>query len=91
MFTVEWVVSALNALAALWTAADSAQRRAITAAAHQIDQLLQADALNQGESRPHGRRILFVPPLGVIYRVDAQAATATVLHVWQFRLRGQQP
>src|SRR5262249_14519508 len=60
MFTVEWVVSALNALTALWTAADSAQRRAITAATHQID-------------------ILFVPPPGVIYRVDAQAATATVL------------
>jgi hypothetical protein len=34
MFRVRWERAALDELAALWTQADSAARRAITAAAH---------------------------------------------------------
>jgi hypothetical protein len=89
MFTVRWKRSALNELAALWTAADSAQRQAITAASHRVDQLLANDPQNQGESRPRGRRILFVPPLGIIFRVDASTQVVFVLHVWRFDLHGQ--
>ncbi len=85
MYRVEWLQSALDELAALWALADSALRQAITAASHQIDQQLQHDPDQQGESRPNGRRILFVPPLGVAYRVEAHRSTVVVLHVWQFR------
>lgn len=38
MFRVEWLDQALDELAAIWTAADSALRQDITAAASQIDE-----------------------------------------------------
>ena len=65
MYRVEWLQSALDELTAIWTRADSALRRAITAASHQIDRQLQHDPDQQGESHPKGRRVLFAPPLGV--------------------------
>lgn len=43
MFRVRWKRSALNDLASLWTEVDSAQRQAITAASHLIDQQLLTD------------------------------------------------
>ncbi len=84
MFRVRWKRSALNELAALWTAADSQGRRAITAATDLIDRLLSADPANEGESRPNGRRILHVPPLGILFRVDAAQNAVRVLQVWRY-------
>lgn len=68
MFRIEWTQSALDELAALWTKADSSQRQAITSAAHQIDEELQANPYQHGESRPGGRRVHFVYPLGLVFR-----------------------
>jgi hypothetical protein len=89
MFTVRWEEQALNELADLWTRADSSQRQAITEASHQIDQQLSDDPENQGESRPLGCRILFAPPLGVIFHIEQHAPLVSVLHVWRFRQRGE--
>ncbi len=89
MFTVRWRRSALNELAAIWTDADSRQRRDITDASQRIDRLLHREPEQQGESRPRGRRILFVSPLGITFYVDRQAALVSVLHVWRFRQRGE--
>src|SRR5437016_1781735 len=63
MFQVEWLQTVLDALADLWTQADSSQRQAITAASHAIDQRLSKDPHNEGESRSGGFRIMFAPPL----------------------------
>ena len=90
MFRVEWLQTALNQLMIIWVQADSALRQAITAATHQIDQQLQADPYGQSESRPGGRRILFVPPLGILFPIEAGGQTVSVLRVWLFRKRGQQ-
>jgi hypothetical protein len=87
MYQVEWIQSALDELAALWTQADSATRQAITAATHQIDQLLRTDPFDQSESRPGGRRMLHVSPLGITFRIEADGQTVTVLRVWLFRKR----
>jgi hypothetical protein len=87
MFRVEWLQSALDELATIWMQADAVLRQAITAASHSIEQRLQRDPLNEGESRPGGRRIMFVPPLAVIFRVEADGQTVTVLHVRAFRRR----
>jgi plasmid stabilization system protein ParE len=84
MFRVRWKQSARNELASLWTNADSAQRRAITAAAHSIDQQLQTNPNNQGESRPNGRRVFFASPPGVLFRVDSQQSAVRVERVWLF-------
>jgi hypothetical protein len=88
IFTVRWKGSARNDLASDWLRADSATRRAITAASHSIDQRLRANPENQGESRPLGRRILFVPPLGITFKVDHSSLTVWVLRVWLIGTRG---
>ena len=84
MFRVRWKRSALNELASLWMQADAEGRRAINTAANAVDQQLRSDPLNQGESRPQGRRIFFVSPLGILFRVDPQQRVVRVLQVWQF-------
>ena len=87
MFEVEWLQSAVNELAAIWTLADSSLRQQITAATHLIDQQLQSDPFNTGESRSGGRRVYFAPPLGVTFRVEADGQTVTVLRVWLLHRR----
>jgi hypothetical protein len=66
---------------------DSALRGSITTSSHQIDQRLRADPQNEGESRPNGRRIFIMPPLGVKYRVEVDGKTGSVLRVWLIRRR----
>jgi plasmid stabilization system protein ParE len=88
-YHVRWSRAALDRLTELWTQANSTLRQAITSATHQLDTLLQRDAATVGESRPGGRRILFQPPLGLLYRVEADQRTVSVLRVWLFRQRGK--
>ncbi|MCI0460488.1 MAG: hypothetical protein L0Z62_26335 [Gemmataceae bacterium] len=87
MFHVEWLQQALDDLADAWVQADSAQRQAITAASDEVDQRLQSDPHNEGESRAGGRRILFVPPLAATYRIEADGKTVTVVQIRVFRKR----
>jgi hypothetical protein len=87
MFRVEWLQSALDELARLWTQADPAGRQALTAASHEIDQRLSSDPNREGESRPKGRRLTFVPPLAVTFRVEADGQTVTVVAIRLYRRR----
>lgn len=87
MFRVDWLQSALDELTTLWTSADSDDRVAITAATHVIERRLKANAPNEGESRPGGRRIIFAAPLAVTFRIEPDRITATVMHVRLFRRR----
>lgn len=89
MFRVRWEESAENELAALWTDADSAVRQLITETVPQIDQQLETDPLAESESRSEGRRVLFCSPLGILFRIEADGRTVSVLHVWLFRIRGK--
>jgi plasmid stabilization system protein ParE len=85
MFTVRWKPAALKELTEIWNNVVSAMRLRITAVTHQIEQGLQRSADTLGESRPGGRRIWFVSPLGVRYHVDLKSSIVRVLHVWQIR------
>ncbi len=82
-YTVTWMSSAEQELAALWLA--SPDRSTVTKAAHVLDQLLRDDPEKEGESRPYDSRILFSPPLGIIYPVRAEEHHVAVFHVWRFR------
>jgi len=84
-YRVRWERRALDELADQWLQAESAKREAITAAVPRIDRRLQADAVNEGESRADGRRIMFEPPLAVTFRIEADGRTVSVLHVRLFR------
>ncbi len=87
MMHVDWLQSALDELTAIWTRADKAGRKAITAASNEIDQRLRRDPWKQGESRSGGRRILFVRLLIVDYRIEPDGRTVTVLGVREVRRR----
>jgi plasmid stabilization system protein ParE len=67
-YTVRWTRKAQDRqLTNIWLAATD--RRAVTAAAHQVDQLLRTDPASQGESRSGNRRLLIVRPLAVMFKV----------------------
>jgi hypothetical protein len=89
MFRVEWLQEALDELTRIWMQADSRLRQAITAAAHAIDQELQANPYRESESRNGEDRVLFVHPLGVQIEIDLSQRIVWILHVWQFRRRGE--
>lgn len=81
-FTVECLPSVEQDLADLWTSAPD--RAAVTAAANAIDAALQRDPLHEGEARSGPGRILFIPPLVVLYNVDENVLHVTVWDVWRY-------
>jgi hypothetical protein len=87
MFHVRWLQAALDELAAVWLTATTDERRAITSASHIIDERLSENPHEQGESRPNGRRIMFVAPLAARFEIKGQVVT--VLHVRVFRRRSR--
>src|SRR5260370_29774916 len=77
MFRVDWLQSALDELSALWLAADSTLRQAITAASHQIDTRLSKAPSQEGESREGDTRITLVQPLSVTFEVNEDDQVVT--------------
>lgn len=86
-FSVRWTPAAENELTKLWM--DTADRRAVTVAANEIDVRLQISPADEGESRQFGRRILLVQPLGVTFEVHQDERIVRILDVWQFVKPGE--
>jgi hypothetical protein len=86
-FSIRWSRRALDSVAQLWLD-NPDQRSGITQATATIDQLLQFDPQEHGESRNDGRRIVFVPTLVAIISVDADHNVVRVLDVRQLKRRG---
>jgi hypothetical protein len=82
IYTVIWLPAAEQELADLWL--DPAIRAEITQAANQIDGLLKYNPDRVGESRDADQRVLFVAPLGVLYRIKPLDCMVEVIHVWKF-------
>jgi hypothetical protein len=82
-YTVLWRREALDELAIAWMMA--ADREAVTVASAQIDRLLRAAPLEQGESREEGTRVLLIPPLGAEYEVEEGDRKVYVNSVWRTR------
>jgi len=81
--TVVWLPAAEKELAALWL--DAPDRDAITNAANSIDQSLERNPEAEGESRPSGRRIMFLPPLGAVFKILPSDRLVIVMRVWRIR------
>jgi hypothetical protein len=79
-FSMWWSRRALNALTEIWLERPG-ERGEINQATSTVDQVLSIDPQNQGESRDKGRRVLFVTPLIVFYRVEIEDRVVRVLDV----------
>jgi plasmid stabilization system protein ParE len=79
-YTVVWKPAAEEELVRLWTDADD--RRAVTAAANEIDRLLKSNPRGQAESRRGGVRVVFIDPLGVFFDIQDEDRLVSVLRVW---------
>jgi hypothetical protein len=78
-FTVVWDDAALNELAQVWMA--SPTRDAVTDAAGRVDLLLADDPDLQGQEF-YGDRLLSVPPIQIVCRVEPDDRIARVLAVY---------
>ena len=81
-FVVLWMPTAIDTLADTWMSAPD--RDAITEASQRIDILLATHPLDVGESRDADRRIVFDPPIQVLYRVLSFPKRVEVLSVARF-------
>ncbi len=80
-YSVVWVPSTEQELAATWLAA--ADRNAVTAASHALDRDLAQDPHGRGIPRRGTPGYIAVElPLGVEYEVVEADKTVRVLHVW---------
>ena len=79
-YRVSWDPDAFRGLRRAWVAANEPESgiRAFDA----IEQILIVDAHMQGESREGDRRILIVPPLGVIFRARPETREVLILEAW---------
>jgi hypothetical protein len=80
-WSVTWLPTAERTLTDLWV--NAPDRQAVTDAANQIDRDLERNPQSAGESRDGDTRIHTVPPLTVLFDVDATARTVTVWAVWR--------
>jgi hypothetical protein len=78
-YTVTWTRYALRQFHDLWTTATDPD--AVDAAATRIQQSLTNDAEQQGESRQGDVRVLFDPPLAVLFVADPDVAVAYIVEV----------
>jgi len=78
-YTVVWKPSVRDRLAEMWI--DAPDRRAVSDAAHRIDQLLQEGPADRGESRDEGTRILVELPLAVVYEIAEDDRLVQVLAI----------
>ena len=82
IYTVIWLPAPEQELAKLWL--DPATRDGVTQAANDIDRLLRRDPDKLGESRGADQRVVFVVPLGVLFRVRPLDRLVEVVHAWKF-------
>jgi hypothetical protein len=78
-FTVIWTALAQAQLADVWLA--SSNRNGVTAAQHQIDQLLRIDPDTRGVPF-FGNRLLHLPPLRVAFSINWMDMIVEVYDVW---------
>ncbi|MCE9555668.1 MAG: hypothetical protein K8T91_20150 [Planctomycetes bacterium] len=84
-YTIRWRTAAEEELAKIWLSAHD--RAVITQAAREIDRVLEFEPESVGESRPHGRRVTHVAPLGVTFQIFPAQRIVRVVEIWQFRVR----
>lgn len=84
-YRVTWDPNAFRDLVRAWKTAN--QPDSGIRAFDEIERLLSDDAELQGESRDDDRRLLIVPPIGVVFRAKPDLGEALILDAWMIRPR----
>lgn len=79
-YRVSWDPEAFRGLLRQWNAAGNPD--AATRAFDAIENVLSTDAHRCGESRDGNRRILLVPPIGVIFEARPDMGEVLILEAW---------
>jgi len=79
-YTVVWKPEAERRLTELWLATNDQER--LSDAANLIERELAVNPDSVGEQRIGSIRVVFVPPLGVYFRVNSEDRQVLVLSVW---------
>jgi hypothetical protein len=85
MFSIYRDHTAMVSLKQTWEQAAGPLREAILDASRRLDQWLHANPHEQGESRDDKTRILFEPPLAVLFEVDEPNKLVRILRAWAYR------
>jgi hypothetical protein len=81
-YTVDWLPTAEDELAAIWLAASD--RPAVTAAQNTVDRLLSHDPMGCGAPIAEALRKLIVVPLMVYYSVQEAQKLVEVSNVYRY-------
>lgn len=80
-YTVDWTREALDQLAAVWTA--TADRNAVTAVSHRLEQDLARDPYGRGVRRNASvNRTAIDLPLGIDYEIIEDDKRVRVVRAW---------
>ena len=85
-YEVSWDPDAFRSLMRAFVAAN--QPQSAVHAFDEIERILSVDAETQGESRDKDRRILIVPPIGVIFRARHDTGQVLILDAWMIAGQG---
>jgi len=86
-YTVVWLKPAQDHLADIWVAA--ADKSAVSFASNAIDVILGQDPYANSKSKADNERVLFVDPLGVVFKVSDDDCMVTVSAVWRTIVFGE--
>ena len=84
-YRVRWHPDAFRRLRRDWIAANEPQSG--LRAFDEIERTLIEDAHFQGESRDRGRRILIVPPIGIVFWAQEETQEVLILDAWMISRR----
>ena len=87
-YDIVWDVAAYRKLQRIWD--EAMPIGPAVDAFDEIERQLSESPEQAGESRPRGRRIVIVAPLGVIFRVNQRIREVHILDVWAFPRRKSQ-
>jgi plasmid stabilization system protein ParE len=79
-YVVVWEPPAERDLTVTWLG--SRMRHVVSRAADEIDAELERKPHDCGESREGGRRVMFVWPLGVSFKIDEDRQEVRIISVW---------
>jgi plasmid stabilization system protein ParE len=83
---VVWSNVAYRRLMKIWD--DTYDRESIAHAIDRIQDELEVDASQKGESRPEGLRVFFAAPLAVVFWANERTTEVEIADVWIYRSPG---